>query len=230
MSQNKNITFTKEMIYQVLDELAKVDHFFVSEVHLQTEFIIKAHELFPEYKYLPELVPSKVPAEYKELFGNKGVHFDLLILANDEKILVEFKYITKSYSEVINGLNVSVKSHAAHDIRRYDSWKDISRIESFVNSTESDVDAGYFILLTNDYGFWNKKDSDTQDAMFQLNNGRHEPESKAWKEGTPEGTKKGRSQAITIKNPYNFEYVPFYCPNQKNGIKNQFMSLVVKIL
>ena len=35
------------------------------------------------------------------------------------------------------------------NIRRYDCWKDISRIETFVTS-DNTISYGYFILITND--------------------------------------------------------------------------------
>ena len=115
--------FTKEMVESVLNNLAGKDHFFVSEAHLQTEFIIEASRLYPEFEYYPELVPSQVPSEYKGEFKDKGIHFDLVIRRGEEKIIVEFKYLTAAYKEKVNGVDLSIKSHMAMDIRRYDCWK-----------------------------------------------------------------------------------------------------------
>ena len=98
------------MVQQVLNVLSTKDHFFISEAHLQSEFIIEAYKLFPEFEYYPELVPSRVPKEYKEAFKDKGIHFDLVIKNKEEKIIAEFKYLTAKYKERVNGFGLEVKS------------------------------------------------------------------------------------------------------------------------
>ena len=218
--------FTREMVQKVLDNLAVKDHFFVSEAHLQTEFIIEAARLYPNYRYYPELVPSIVPSKYKEMYHDKGIHFDLIIKGENEKILIEFKYLTNTYSEVVDNMLVSVKSHMAVDIRRYDCWKDIERIEAFVKSNESDVTGGYFILVSNVPAFWNQPRSKSLDYEFHIYEGLHKKETKNWQLGASEGTVKGRSKPISIFNDYYFEYKSFYNSDKRNG---EFKSLVVEI-
>ncbi len=50
-----NKEFNIDMVKNVLKDIAEKNHFFVSEAHLQTEFIIEAAKRYPEFRYYPEL-------------------------------------------------------------------------------------------------------------------------------------------------------------------------------
>ena len=134
--------FNLELVKKILHYLAEKKHFFVSEAHLQTEFIIRAAKLHPDFKYYPVLVPGNVPDGYFKKYGNKVTHFDLFVKTKTQKVLVEFKYITNKYDENVDDVHFEVKSHMALNIRRYDCWKDIERIEMFSKSSQSVVDYG----------------------------------------------------------------------------------------
>ncbi len=220
--------FSIDDVKKVLSALANKDHFFVSEAHLQTEFIIEAAKEYASFKFYPELVPSNVPSDYLKNHGTKGIHFDLLIkTSNNQKVLVEFKYITHTYENCVEEMLLSVKSHEALDIRRYDCWKDIERIESFVISNQSDIDYGYFILITNVPGLWNSSlRKNTLDAQFHIVEGEHKAGTRSWREGASKGTTHGRESSINTKNNYNFRYDDFYDFRNKHGL---FRSLVVDI-
>ena len=226
VQDDPNKEFTTEMVQKVLDVLAKKDCFFVSEAHLQTEFIIEAAKLYPNNLYYPELVPSKVPEEFLSMYGEKGIHFDLIIKTKHDTILVEFKYLTALYEETVNDFNLQVKSHMAMDIRRYDCWKDISRIELFTKDKATKVDYGYFVLITNVPGFWKASTRETFDLEFHLNEGAHAKGLKSWKQGASEGTVRGREKPIYVLNDYYFGYKDFYDSKKKNGL---FKSLIVPI-
>lgn len=218
--------FDINMVKSVLSYIAKRNHFFVSEAHLQTEFAIASALLFPNNTYYPELVPGKVPKKYLEKFGEKGTHFDLIIKTKNQNVLIEFKYITNTYANNVDGMWLQVKSHMAMDIRRYDCWKDIERIELFTKEQDSDVDYGYFVLITNVPALWNQPGSNTLDAEFHVENGSHHAGVRKWKQGASKGTIKGREKQIETTNNYIFEYDGFYDFKDKNG---KFMSLVVEI-
>lgn len=218
--------FSKESVMQVLDRLSIKDKFFVSEAHFQTEFIIEAAKLFPNYKFYPEIVPGDVPSEYKKKYKDKGIHFDLLIKTERENILIEFKYLTERFIGTIDGMEQLVKPHMALDIRRHDCWADIERIEAFAKSEESIVNYGYFILITNAQSYWNFKNSDSCDNAFRIHEGHHNKGLKCWKEGTSEGTNHGRKVPIQILNDYDFHYEKF---SECVGKKGLFKSLIVEI-
>lgn len=213
--------FSLEMVYGVLDSLKKKDKFFVSEAHFQTEFIIEAARMFPNNKYYPELVPVDLPKEYEETFGNQAIFFDLIIKCQNDTVLIEFKYLTKAYQEDVDGFVLKVKNQSANDVRRYDCWRDISRIETCVKDNKTKIDYGYFILITNDHLYWDvPRKADTNDKEFRIHNGVHKAATKKWKEGTSEGTKGGRNNNIIIANNYFFNFKDFY---------KDFKSLVVEI-
>lgn len=221
---------TEDKIKSILNELAVKKHFFVSELHFQTEFIIEAATQLKGCKFYPEYKPreDKRPDEYGD-----DVFFDLLIVTKDkEKVLIEFKYLTAEYSEDIKKdmITLSVKDQQARDIRRYDCWKDIYRIEQYVESKDTDISYGFFILITNDDNYWdiNKTKKDTNDKAFYINDGDHNDKTKSWGSKTGDGTKKGREKPIENNRPYRFKYNPFYegKSNEKNRI---FKSLIVPV-
>ena len=218
---NKEKEFSIDMVQSVLDQLAKKDHFFVSEVHLQTEFIIEAAKMYPDMRYYPELAPNNMPDDYEKDFGGKAIFFDLIIKCKTQTVLVEFKYLTREYEEEVDGFRIQVKNHSAQDIRRYDCWKDIARIETCAIDNKIDVDYGYFILVTNDSAYWKTpKSLSTIDGAFRMQSGIHRTGIKRWREDASEGTVGDRKHEINIKNNYYFEYKNFY---------KEFKSLVVAI-
>ena len=148
-----------------------------------------------------------------------------MIKTSTQKVLVEFKYVTREYANTVDGMEIKVKNHMAFDIRRYDCWRDIERIETFSKSKESDVDYGYFVLITNVCGLWNKRKSNNSlDIEFCVDDGIHKSGERNWKKWAS----KGRELPIKTSNDYNFKYDPFYDfkDSQKYG---EFKSLVVEI-
>ena len=218
--------FTREMVDKVLAKIAKKNGFFVSEAHLQTEFIIAAAELYEDFSYYPELVPGRVPTVFEEKYKGKAAHFDLLIKTKTQNVLIEFKYLTNKFLGEINGMKQEVKSHMAVDIRRHDCWQDIERIEKFAFENDSDVDYGYFILVTNAPAYWEVKESDSVDNLFRIHEGEHKAGVRKWKDGTKEGTNHGRTTPIETICNYNFEYKNF---SKLPGKYGTFKSLVVEI-
>ena len=172
-------------------------------------------------RYYPELAPSTLPKDYEKNFGAKAIFFDLLIKCKTQTVLIEFKYLTREHKEEIDGFCIQVKNHSAQDIRRYDCWKDIARIEACTIDDKTDVDYGYFILITNDSAYWKApRSTDTMDSAFRMQEGIHESESKRWREGASKGTIGDRNHEIYIKHNYYFEYKGFY---------KGFKSLIVAI-
>ena len=219
--------FSLSMVKAILAFIAAKDHFFVSEAHLQTEFIIAAAKLFPDNKYYPEIVPGNIPKRFENKYKDKGVHFDLVIKTATKTVLIEFKYITNTYSNVIDGMPLKVNSHKSLNKRRYDCWKDIERIEIFSLEQDSDVDYGYFILITNIPGLWENAGKKEYDAgAFYVEEGPQEAKIRKWKQGVSDGTTQGRDYPIEIVNSYYFKYEDFYDFGDKYG---KFKSLVVEI-
>ena len=223
-------SITKRIIKDILNKLAKKDHFFVSELHFQTEFIIEASKQLEGCLFYPEYKPSKEkrPGEFND------ISFDLLIkTSSNEKVLIEFKYLTADYEERLNDdITLSVKNQQAWDLRRYDCWNDIHRIESFVEKQEiTEINYGFFILITNDYHYWEDKQKITSNGYsFKINEGSHNRNEKHyWDNPNAKSITEARKVSIEIKNDYVFEYDDFYGNKEKTDINGYFKSLVVAI-
>lgn len=217
--------FTKEMVNQVVEKL-KEDKIYTSEIHFQTRFIVVASLLFEDFSFIPEVSPKDIPDDYSVRFENQKPFFDLVVVDNktNEQTLIEFKYMTKQYSEEINNFNYSLKSHEAMDIRRYDCWRDISRIEYFVENSNQ-ISNGFLVLITNVLAF--EKKARGFASEFEISEGFHEKGNKNWDAETGTGTKKGRGE-IQIHNDYEFKYETFYQANN-NERNNLFKVLIVDV-
>ena len=213
-------------INEVLEKL-KERKFFVSEAHFQTEFIVQASLLYPGFRFFPEISAPKIPSDFKESFGSRAARFDLLVVKDHIQTLIEFKYITKHYEEEIEGFHLELKSQDAWDVRRYDCWKDIARIEAFVKDPQTDINAGYFILITNVDLLWRESTKQTQDEAFRIHEGQHRANTLSWGPTASAGTKAGREKELVIRNDYAFHYEPFYEGIGKGA--GTFQSLVIEI-
>lgn len=224
MENNNKKDFGKDKVEKVINEL-KEKKLFVSEAHLQTAFIIEAAKEYEKFSYYPEFVPNDISDEYLNRFGNRSAHFDLLIDTKKEKVLIEFKYTTKECDYRINeNMSIHVKEHQAMDVRRYDCWRDISRIEYFKN--EGKIDYGYFILITNVPALWNTKKTNAMYAQFCIGEGQQSSGAKNWINTRSAGTIAGREKEIIITNNYIFNYKSFNELGVKNG---DFRYLIVEI-
>ena len=92
---------------------------------------------------------------------------------------------------------------------------------------DKEVDGGYFILITNYKGFWDKSEGKkTKDREFRFANGIKQGEKK-WSEDTG-GTKKGREKGISIKYSYSVSFESFSDIKSANG-NTKFKVLIVKV-
>src|SRR4030095_14395489 len=102
----------------------------------------------------------------------------------------------------------ALRHQGAHDIRRYDVFKDISRMEKFVRHHPGAFAS--VIVLTNDPAFWvGPKSEGTCDAAFSLREGRRTSGSLAWSDTAGAGTKKGREAVIELTGIYEMRWVRY---------------------
>ena len=180
-------------------------------------------DVFPEFPALVDGIQSE---------------FDLLIhdKTTGEYTVVEFKYKTANSTkkpdsfQISSGESVILKNHGAIDYGWYDSWKDISRIEKCISGKTSSirVSNGFFILITNDKGYWDKSEKNSKQAVEGLfmNNGIHKAGERKFKDPTKEYRGK-RNQSFTIQHDYYMEYTS-YC-NIKDKKYGDFRILIVDI-
>ena len=123
-----------------------------------------------------------------------------LIVVGDRRFALELKYLSKAFRATLDGEEIVLKQHGAHDQRRYDVCKDVTRMEAYAERT------GYgagVLVLTNDPGYWQERGRhDTVDAAFNLSHLRELTGSLAWSAAARPGTTRNREAPLEIRGRY----------------------------
>lgn len=92
---------------------------------------------------------------------DSNMRVDIVVRHGNEYVPIELKYVTKKvvrdkerFGKLIKGMEI-LRDQAAQDIRRYDFWKDVRRIE-LIKKNFPAVKNGFAVFLTNDPSY--KKD------------------------------------------------------------------------
>ncbi|MBM3210655.1 hypothetical protein FJZ33_00430 [Candidatus Poribacteria bacterium] len=211
-------------IEDMLDKLSKKRPVFHSEADFQHALAWEIHKSYPG---------ADIRLEKRIVLNGDEIYIDISISLDNDTMLIELKYKTKGVSITIFGEEFKLKDQSAQDCNRYDFIKDISRIEKCLRYAQSTHGAA--ILLTNDPNYWNPDGQETADRDFRIYDGKTLIKRKLeWKEGTSEGTSKGREEPICLENNYNFHWKDYSdmakhkdCHNRKqNGL---FRYLYVKV-
>lgn len=132
---------------------------------------------------------------------------DILALIGKVWLAFELKYLTKLLDVTEQGERFVLRNQAAQDIRRYDFWKDVSRLEKL--GAEGNARLGYAIAITNDQGYWRKSNKETMDQSFRMHDGRVSDGDMAWKNSTGPGTMRGREKPIRLGRRYTISWRPY---------------------
>lgn len=176
-------------IEKLLIELSKKRPVFHSEADFQHELAWLLHSEFPKANIRLEKPYAKEnqKLEYVDVFAN----------IDGKKYFIELKYKTKRLEEEINGEKFYLKNQGAQDCGRYDFWKDVSRIESWVN--ENNNSFGYVIFLTNDHSYLKSPKEKSYSYNFRITDKRDDCVGKLGHLG---GYNVGREKEIVLKNSY----------------------------
>ena len=153
-----------KVLKKILDNLPEP---FVSEADFQFSL---AWELKKNLGKDTEII-LEYPDRDKNTEQNK--YYDIAIIKQGEKIsFIELKYKTKKAKIKRHKQDeIWLKDQQARDFGNYDFIKDIQRMEDVSNAYGT---TNYCILLTNDHGYWTKKDITKKngekviDANFKL--------------------------------------------------------------
>lgn len=182
-----------------MERLARRRPVFHSEADFQHAFAWELHQTAPELDIRLE-VPVRT--------DDGTVHLDLLgCLAND-RLPIELKYKTRALAISVNGEDFLLADHAAQDLGRYDFFKDLLRIETFVQSGASR--AGYAIFLTNDSAYW-KEPAGLEHgyASFAMNDRRKVSGPPAWGARASAGTRRKRETEIGLDGSYELGWAAY---------------------
>lgn len=218
----KNFLAEREKI--ALDPNTKVSTIFNNErsFQLALTYFLKASsnydEVFMEY-YLPkELMDKKVKQVKNYPWNVENMYIDIVVRRGDEYVLIELKYITDSFTPegntstkmVTNFLGSTylpveiLRRHSAQDIRCYDFWKDVKRIE-FLSETFPRVIGGFCLILTNEKSLVKGPTKKASYIDFGLKHGSLSPRSKEWKSKVKISA--GRP-GFTNKQNYPIDWIP----------------------
>jgi hypothetical protein len=139
-----------------------------------------------------------------------------LIVIGETRFALELKYLSKSFSTTLDGESVTLKQHGAHDQRRYDVCKDVTRMEAYAEATG--FGAGV-LVLTNDPGYWQERArADTVDAAFDLSHLRKLTGTLAWHELAKPGTTAARETPLEIKGQYALNWQDYNRIEGRSGL------------
>ena len=140
---------------------------------------------------------------------NSNMRIDIVVRKGKEYLPIELKYVTKKvirdyerFGVEIKGMEI-LKNHAAQDIRRYDFWKDVRRVE-LVKNIFPTVKNGLAVFLTNDPSYTKDPKPDSVCYPFSMSgNGNIGGGSLTWN-GNP-ATSKNRT-AFKLDGSYRLKW------------------------
>ena len=194
-------------IHSLMQGLAKSRPIFHSEADFQFELAGRIKESMPDCKVRMEFKP----------FPGEAMHLDIWLPTIGT--VIELKYRTVEFDTTFDGERFLLTGQGGG--RRYESVKDIARVELMVSRHES-IHRGFAVLLTNAASYWNSPSErwkTTTDAAFRLHDGRKLCGELKWSDSASITTKEGREDPITLVGDYMLrwqDYSKFAV--QKNGV------------
>ena len=150
-------------------------------------------------------MPTKNTNILKGYDWDSNMRIDIVVRRGDEYVPIELKYVTKKvirdymrFGILVKGMEI-LKNQAAQDIRRYDFWKDVRRIE-LIKRIFPTVRNGLAVFLTNDPSYLKDPKVDSVCAPFSMSGNREIGRGKMDWQGSP----------ATAKNHKPFQLDGFY--------------------
>jgi len=183
----------------ILVRLAGQRPVFHSEADFQHAFAGEFHRLVPD---------CDIRLEFPVRSVEGVIYIDLFARISSEQLAIELKYKTRALTTSINDEEFSLADQAAQDIGRYDFFKDLSRIETFSQSSPKRY--GYAIFLTNDSAYWKPPSNpEVGYANFAMSEGRVVSGTLKWGESASVGTRQNREQEIVIRRSHRLQWLPY---------------------
>ena len=178
---------------------------FWSEADLQHELAMEIRSVLPD---------SQIRLEW-QLPGTSIRALDILVRDRASALAIELKYTTKKIDCTVGDEHFQLRNQGAQDVRRYDVYKDVSRVEEFCACHPNS--RGLVVLLTNDSLFWTGPSEGTNCSAFSLRDERIANGSLRWGPKTGPGTMKGRESDIELLNSYRIEWAEYSDLKTRSG-------------
>jgi len=236
--------FNEKEIKELMEKLSKKRPVFDSEDDFKFSL---AWEIKEKYRDHVEIRLEKKMNNNKnassleeEDQNNKNERIDIFIIVKNEnymeKIGIELKYFTAKlvWPYEKNDEKIILKNQAAENLRRYDAWHDVERLENFIRNRN--INKGFAIWLTNIESVTNcdkiekkiKKDINKKPNYynFRICDERQVGPNEIldWKEDTSDGMKKGREDSINISGYYKVHWEEYNKSNYKKEIPNSLFK------
>ncbi len=201
----------KDIIDNFLNSLSRPFH---SEADLQHELAI----------FLRDKLNAKIRLEKPMGKDQHKGNIDLFIDYDAKKIGIELKYKTQILSRKTQEECFNLKQHSAHPLGRYDFYKDISRLENWINKKE--INHGFAIFLTNDGNYLKHHNE------FNLGSAKIEKNNYDWLNYKKSSHGTNRKDGIIFGYNYSIQWQK--CNNLNEELKNTkgnnvFQFLILEI-
>lgn len=151
-------------------------------------------DVIMEYLIPKEIIAKKASQMPDFHWGDDNMYIDIVVRKGDEYVPIELKYVTDSFTpQAKKGQGMAtnflgqtyfpvevLKRHSAQDIRCYDFWKDVKRIE-FLKETFPRVIGGFCLIITNEKSLVKGPTEKASYRDFGLKNGSLSPRDKQWR-------------------------------------------------
>lgn len=224
---NKDFTeILKNILQKFKEELLENGSIFTSEADFKFNLALKLSKE-------PEV--SNIVVEFPE----NGKFVDLYCENNNIKYYIELKYKTIKTTIKKCNRDIALKTHSAQNDNRYLLYKDIERLENFIENDKNAV--GISLFLTNDENYWNNKTPETA-INFPLCKEKTNLENFLCKKCKEQkcndknrlcyltGNGQEKKKPLKIKRPYNCNWVRLGNINHNNKNKNtEFRYLLIEV-
>jgi len=140
MTNNKSMN--KQQLVNYLLNFSETRQIFHSEADFQLAFGMYLKDL----GYLVRLEKC-----FKNIGGFNKIELDIEI---NGKIAIELKYKTAAIVVELDGELFNLKQHGAIPIGRYQAVEDAIRVKELIDSTDTNLNKGFTIFLSNESQYW----------------------------------------------------------------------------
>ena len=188
-------------------------------------FHLEADFQFALAQHIKELMPDcEVRLEFRPFVGQR-MYVDIWLPTIGT--VIELKYRTAELDTSSDGERYQLTGQGGG--RRYESVKDIARVELMVARHKS-IHRGFAVLLTNAASYWNSPSArwkTTTDAAFRLHDGRKLCGELKWSDIASKKTMEGREDPITLVGDYMLRWQDY--SNLGNIRNSSFRYLAVAV-
>jgi hypothetical protein len=206
----------RDPLDQVLPALAQRRPIFHSEADFQLALAWEIQSTRPDASIRLE----------QRVFDSPRINLDILVVLDGLRLALELKYLRAATDVTVDGERFALVV-GAPDVDRYDTIKDIVRLERLVD--QQLVDAGAVVVLSNSSGFWRPSATgrSTGYDAFRIHDGATLTGTLEWGPTAGAGTRKGREGAHLLAGIYRPSWRPFSTVGARSAAEFRTLTILV---